>query len=110
MVAYSRGCRWGRSGGWLRRARLRDGGAAGVDGADAVEGRGVGDGVAVYGEDVGVEAGGDAALAVPEADHVGRRGGEHPQRLGLPDADLAQLVRRVPDHVVRLDRADAGVA
>src|SRR5690242_6175478 len=95
-----------RSGGWLRRARVRDRGAAGVDGTDAVEGGRVGEGIAVYGEDVGVEAGGDAALAVTEPDHLGRRGGDHPQRLGLPDSDLAQLVRRVPDHVVRLDWPD----
>ena len=72
-----------------RNPGIRYRGAAGVDGADAVQGGWVGDGVAVYGQDVGVEAGCDAALAVSEPDHPGRDRGEHPQRLGLEPTKLS---------------------
>lgn len=41
--------------------------AGAVDGADFAEGRQIGEGVAGDGEEVGVVAGGDAALAVAEA-------------------------------------------
>jgi len=68
------------------------------------------DRVAVHSQDVGVEAGRDTSLAVPEPDHGGRRRGDHAQRRGRPDPYGAQHGRRVPDHVVRLDRTDAGVA
>jgi drug/metabolite transporter (DMT)-like permease len=59
-----------RSG--VREPGIRDGGATGVDGADLVQGGRVGERVAVDGEDVGVEAGGEPALAVPEAQYSGR--------------------------------------
>ena len=68
--------------------------AADVDGTDAVDRVGIGERVAVDGEQIGVVAGGQPALAVAEPDHPGRRRGDHAQRLGLPDPYLAQLVRR----------------
>jgi len=75
-----------------------------------VQGGGIGEGVAVDGEDVGVVAGGDPALAVPEAEDRGRGRGDGAQRLSRAEADVAQDGRGVADHVMRLDRGDAGVA
>src|SRR5947209_20405700 len=69
MAALAAGRKGVTSGGC--RAGSGDGGAAGVDGADAVQGGWVGEGVAVDGEDVGVVAGGDPAFAIAEPDHPG---------------------------------------
>ena len=51
-------------------ARPGDGGAASVDGPDAVQRLRIGDRVAVDGEDVGVEAGRDASLPVSQSAHA----------------------------------------
>jgi hypothetical protein len=71
------------------------GGAAGADRPDTVQRVRIGDRVTVHGEDISVEPGRDAPLAVPVLAFPGRGGGDRTQRLGRPNPSRRSIRPRL---------------
>ena len=88
----------------------KDGLAADVDRVQIADGGGILKRVAVDSQDVGVEARGNAPLAVSEPARVSSTGRQRPQDLGWAEASRGHVFGGEAQHVVWLGARDSGIA